>query len=154
MRIVAGLTTGEKVSPQLNRRGPNEPYSARVIHLPVIKLTCGGRRTSSQDRLLTSAAKSSCMAESQFGSLTAMRTERGSGEMSEDAGVVAEENRAQTLSGAEAVLTLAGAHGVEVDFCSIFSSVPIDEQGLEVNLEPFAAAAKPLAERLLVFLER
>ena len=49
---------------------------------------------------------------------------------------------------------MAGAHGAEVDFRGIFSSVPTDEQGLEVNLEPFAAAAKPLAEQLLAFLER
>ena len=63
-------------------------------------------------------------------------------------------SRAQTLSGAEAVLTLAGAHGVEVDFSRIFSSVPTDEQGSEVNLDPFAAVAKPLAEKLLGFLER
>ena len=63
-------------------------------------------------------------------------------------------SRAQTLSGAEAVLTLTRAHGAEVDFSSIFSSVPTDEQGLEINLEPFAAAAKPLAEQLLAFLER
>ena len=63
-------------------------------------------------------------------------------------------SRAQTLSGAEAVLTLAGAHGAEVDFCCIFSSVPTDDQGSEVNLEPFAVAAKPLAEQLLEFLER
>ena len=51
------------------------------------------------------------------------------------------------------MLNLARAHGAEVDFRSIFLSVPIDEQGLEVNLEPFAATAKPLAEQLLAFLE-
>ena len=63
-------------------------------------------------------------------------------------------SRAQTLSGAEAVLTLTRAHGAEVDFPSIFSSVPTDEQGLEINLEPFADAAKPLVEQLLALLER
>jgi hypothetical protein len=67
--------------------------------------------------------------------------------------VLVDFSRAQTLSGAEAVLTLTRAHGAEVDFSSIFSSVPTDEQGLEINLEPFAAVAKPLAEQLLVFLE-
>ena len=36
-------------------------------------------------------------------------------------------SRAQTLSGAEAVLTLAGAHGVNVDFSKVFSKVPADE---------------------------
>ena len=63
-------------------------------------------------------------------------------------------SRAQTLSRAEAVLTLAGAHEVNVDFHRVFSNVPTDEQGSEVNLEPFAAAAKPLAEQLLEFMER
>ena len=62
-------------------------------------------------------------------------------------------SRAQTLFGAEAVLTLAGAHGVNVDFRRVFSSVPTDKQGSEVNLEPFAATAKPLAEQLLEFME-
>ena len=52
------------------------------------------------------------------------------------------------------MLTLAGAHEVNVDFRRVFSSVPTDEQGSEVNLEPFAAAAKPLAEQLLEFMER
>ena len=60
---------------------------------------------------------------------------------------------AQTLSEAEAVLTLAGAHGAEIDFRRIFSSIPTDEQGSEVNLEPFTAAAKALAKQLLEFLE-
>ena len=63
-------------------------------------------------------------------------------------------SRAETLSGAEAVLTLAGAHGVNVDFRRVFSNVPTDEQGSEVNLEPFAAASKSLAEQLLEFMER
>ena len=63
-------------------------------------------------------------------------------------------SRAQTLSGAEAVLTLAGAHGVNVDFRRVFSKVPTDEQGSEVDLEPFVAEAKPLAEQLLELLER
>ena len=52
------------------------------------------------------------------------------------------------------MLTLAGAHGAEIDFRRIFSSVPTDEQGLEVNLDPFTAAAKPLAEQILGVLER
>ena len=68
--------------------------------------------------------------------------------------VLVDFSRAQTLSGAEAVLTLAGAHGAEVNFSRSFSSAPTNEQGSEVNLEPFAAAAKPLAEQLLEFLER
>ena len=63
-------------------------------------------------------------------------------------------SRAQTLSGAEVVLTLAGAHGVNVDFSKVFSKVPANEQGVEVDLEPFVAVAKPLAEQLLKFLER
>ena len=68
--------------------------------------------------------------------------------------VLVDFSRAQTLSGAEAVLTLTRAHGAEVDFPRIFSSVPTDDQGLEINLEPFAEAARPLAERLLTLLER
>ena len=68
--------------------------------------------------------------------------------------IIVDFSRAQTLSGAEDVLTLTRAHGAEVDFPSIFSSVPTDKQGLEINLEPFADAAKPLAEQLLAFLER
>ena len=68
--------------------------------------------------------------------------------------VIVNFSRAQTLSGAEAVLTLTREHGAEIDFSSIFSSVPMDEQGLEINLEPFVDAAKPLAEQLLAFLER
>ena len=52
------------------------------------------------------------------------------------------------------MLTLAGAHGVNVDFRRVFSKVPTDEQGSEVDLEPFAAVAKPLAEQLLEFMER
>ena len=63
-------------------------------------------------------------------------------------------SRAQTLSGAEVVLTLAGAHGVNVNFRRVFSNVPTDKQVSEVDLEPFAAAAKPLAEQLLEFMER
>ena len=62
-------------------------------------------------------------------------------------------SRAQTLSGAEAVLTLAGAHGVNVDSRQVFSKVPTDELAVEVDLEPFEAVAKPLAEQLLKFLE-
>ena len=52
------------------------------------------------------------------------------------------------------MLTLAGAHGVNVDFSRVFSKVPTDEQGVEVELEHFVVAVKPLAEQLLGFLER
>ena len=45
-----------------------------------------------------------------------------------------ESSRAQTLSGAEAMLTLAGAHGVNVDFSRVFSKYPTDDQGVEVEL--------------------
>jgi hypothetical protein len=41
-----------------------------------------------------------------------------------------------------------------VDFSRVFSKVPTDDQGLEVELEPFVVAAKPLAEQLLGLLER
>ena len=38
-------------------------------------------------------------------------------------------SRAQTLSGAEAVLTLTGAHGVNPDYAPIFSNIPVGEDG-------------------------
>ena len=62
-------------------------------------------------------------------------------------------SRAQTLSGAEAVLTLAGAHGIEANFEAAFSGVPVDADGEEVDLGPFEAKAIPLAEKLLSMLE-
>ena len=50
-------------------------------------------------------------------------------------------------------LQLAGAHGVDIDFNTVFSKVHVDEQGKEVDLGPFEAKAIPLAEKLLKFLE-
>lgn len=62
-------------------------------------------------------------------------------------------SRAQTLSGAETVITLAQAHGAQVDFDSIFSKFPVDAAGNEVALQPFEARAGILAEKLLALLE-
>ena len=62
-------------------------------------------------------------------------------------------SRAQILSGAEAVLTLTGAHGVNPDYATIFSKIPVGEDGREVDLKPFEEKAIPLADKLLKFLE-
>ena len=62
-------------------------------------------------------------------------------------------SRAQTLSGAEVVLTMTGAHGVTADYATIFSEIPVGEDGQEVDLKPFEVQAVPLADKLLKFLE-
>ena len=62
-------------------------------------------------------------------------------------------SRAQTLSGAEAVVTLTGAHGVNPNYETIFSKIPVGEDGREVDLKPFEEKAIPLADKLLKFLE-
>ena len=60
---------------------------------------------------------------------------------------------AQTMSGAEVVLTLSQAHGIEADFEAAFSGFPVDSNGEEVDLEPFEETATALAEKLLTMLE-
>ena len=62
-------------------------------------------------------------------------------------------SRAQTLSGAETVITLAEAHKAPVDFDAIFSKFPVDSDGNDVALAPFEARAGILAEKLLALLE-
>ena len=62
-------------------------------------------------------------------------------------------SRAQTLSGAEAVITLSRAHGIKADFERAVGGVPLDSSGEEVELEPFTAVASVLAQRLLAMLE-
>ena len=62
-------------------------------------------------------------------------------------------SRAQTISGAEAVLTLSQAHGIEANFEAAFFGVPVDSSGEEVDLEPFEGTAIALAEKLLNMLE-
>ena len=68
-------------------------------------------------------------------------------------GALVDFSQAQTLSRAEAVLTLSGAHGIDVDFSAIFYKIPVDDEGKEVDLVPFEARVVPLAEKLLEFLE-
>ena len=62
-------------------------------------------------------------------------------------------SRAQTLSGAEAVLTLSQAHGIEADFEAAFRGVPLDSSGEEVDLKPFEKSSSILANKLLAMLE-
>ena len=62
-------------------------------------------------------------------------------------------SRVQTMSGAEAVLTLSQAHGIEADFGTAFSGVPLDSNGEEVDLGPFEETSTILAEKLLAMLE-
>ena len=62
-------------------------------------------------------------------------------------------SRAQTLSRAEAMLTLLQAHGIEADFKTAFSGVPLDSNGEEVDLQPFAEASSALDNRLLDMLQ-
>ena len=54
-------------------------------------------------------------------------------------------SRAQTMYGAEAVLTLSQAHGIEADFGAALFGVPLDSSGEEVDLEPFEETAAVLA---------
>ena len=61
-------------------------------------------------------------------------------------------SRAQTLSGAEAVLTLSQAHGIEADFEAAFRGVPLDSSGEEVDLDSFAGTSSILANQLLHML--
>ena len=68
-------------------------------------------------------------------------------------GALIDFSRAQTLSGAETVVTLAQAHGIEANFNAAFSGVPMDSNGEEVDLEPFHRNAIVLAEKLLAMLE-
>ena len=67
--------------------------------------------------------------------------------------VLVEFSREQTLSGAETVLTLARAHGIDGDFEKAFRGPPKDSSGRDVNLKPFAADSQKLAQQLLEMLE-
>ena len=62
-------------------------------------------------------------------------------------------SRAQTLSGAEAVLTLSQAHGIQGDIKAAFCGVPLDSSGAEVDLKPFEKSTSILANQLLAMLQ-
>ena len=62
-------------------------------------------------------------------------------------------SRAQTLSGAETVIALTHAHGIQANFKAAFSRFPVDSTGEEVDIQPFQATAGTLAEKLLAMLE-
>ena len=62
-------------------------------------------------------------------------------------------SRAQTLSGAETVIALTQAHGIQTNFDAAFSGFLVDSSGDEVDLQPFQAPAGILAEKLLAMLE-
>ena len=62
-------------------------------------------------------------------------------------------SRAQTISGAEAVLTLSQAQGIQGDFVAAFRGVPLDSSGAEVDLKPFEKSASILANQLLAMLQ-
>lgn len=63
-------------------------------------------------------------------------------------------SRAQTRTGAEAMLTLAMGHGIEGDFQKATSSFPTGADGKEVDLHPFAKRAKKLGKQLAALLEK
>ena len=62
-------------------------------------------------------------------------------------------SRAQTLSGAETVIALTHAHGIQANFEAAFSEFLVDSSGEEVDIQPFQATAGTLAEKLLAMLE-
>ena len=70
-----------------------------------------------------------------------------------DTPVLTEFSREQTLCGAETVLTLARAHGIDGDYETAFRGPPKDSNGRDMSLRPFAVAAKKLAQQLMEWLE-
>lgn len=104
LQIVAGLTTGVKVSPKsipghwLNprttqralyrSRHPSDLSLCLNTHLLVITRAPGGLSTSCHVRFLWSASNSSCITLNQLGSQRVERTEEGSGDAAAGASAV------------------------------------------------------------------